>query len=236
MTMRHGTTLLTSMIVGAVMMAALPAYPALAMGSPRPVATRVTFTAIGDSLTSQKFQGSQHAWMSWVPSASNSQVSYVKGGYAVGGTTTADQLARVVHVRANVLVILTGTNDINRDLSPDDAIANIVAIAAIAGAPHVLLVALAPTNNRPAEAMAYNSQLVDLAIKRGWSFIDPWTPYRTPSGTWRTGANWDAFHPNKATAHAVGLKLRPAIAAAVNPLTFAPRNVPLSTVGMTVGR
>jgi len=129
------------------------------------------------------------------------------GGWAHRGYTSAQQLANVTPIPANVLILLNGTNDLGHGINVDQQIANDRAIAAKVGAPIVVQLAIPPFNHpNPADGSipARNAVLQAAAQQAGWLFFDPWVRWRAPDGGWVDGASQDGVHPTVATWHGAG--------------------------------
>lgn len=160
--------------------------------------TITTFAAFGDSTTSRA--------SAWLPHVDDT-VQHV-GGYAQPGFTSAEVLAHVTPVDADVTVIMLGTNDVADGLTSPSRMAtkrNIEAIATQSGARRVLLAAIAPCDevsvlDRRTLGYALNRDLSQFAADHGWLFADPWSSVRLLSNGWTSGASGDKVHPTDATS------------------------------------
>lgn len=160
--------------------------------------TVTTFAAYGDSTTSRA--------SAWLPHVDGT-VQHV-GGYAQPGFTSAEVLAHVTPVEADVTVIMLGTNDVADGLTTPSRTAtknNLIAIAEQSGAHRVLLAAIAPCDeiselDRRTLGFALNRDLSQLAADHGWAFADPWSSVRLLSNGWASGASSDKVHPTDATS------------------------------------
>ena len=175
-------------------------------------ATPRTFVAVGDSITagatdvSQPLVGDRvQGDGSWLPAAEQASGLDLVAGWAVPGATTADMLAGVEPTdwTADVLVVMAGTNDLARDLPWQESAADIEGVVAAAGAPTVVVVAIAPNDPRPAARNGFNAALADLAGRNGWIYLDPWTEVDA-GGAFTPGASPDGVHPTPAVAAEVG--------------------------------
>jgi acyl-CoA thioesterase I len=176
----------------------------------------VTFAAVGDSISARAEQGARFAWQSWTYGAESSTAVYVPGGYAVPGRTTVDMLAGAVPLDVDVLVFQGAVNDVNLHYPHPDILDRIAQIVAIADTPHALVSALPPNDRYPAEALTFNAELAAYSAAHGWTFVDPWTAWRNPDGTYVAGGAWDDLHPVAATADSAGATLGDALWAIAN--------------------
>jgi acyl-CoA thioesterase I len=196
---------------------AQPAAPTSAPpGSAAPATTTPaeprTFVAVGDSITagatdvSQPLVGDRvQGDASWLPAAEQESGLDLVAGWAVPGATTADMLAGVEPTdwTADVLVVMAGTNDLVRGLPWEQSAADIEGVVAAAGAPTVVVVAIAPNDPRAAARNGYNAALADLASRNGWTYLDPWGEVDA-GGAFTPGASPDGVHPTPAVAAEVG--------------------------------
>ena len=197
---------------------AAPGSPAPATTAPAPPRT---FVAVGDSITagatdvSQPLVGDRvQGDASWLPAAEQRSGLDLVAGWAVPGATTADMLAGVEPTdwTADVLVVMAGTNDLVRGLPWEQSAADIEGVVAAAGAPTVVVVAIAPNDARAAARNGYNAALADLASRNGWTYLDPWGEVDA-GGTFTPGASPDGVHPTPAVAAEVGDRIGRSLAA-----------------------
>ena len=197
---------------------AVPSRPAPAASDP---ATPRTFLAVGDSITAgatdvaqplvrDRVQGDS----SWLPAAEQASGWDLVDGWAVPGATTADMLAGVEPTdwTADVLVVMAGTNDLARGLPWEESAAHLEGIVAAAGAPTAVVVAIAPSDPRPAARNGYNAALAGLAGGNGWTYLDPWGEVDA-GGVFAPGASPDGVHPTPAVAADVGSRIGRSLAA-----------------------
>jgi len=120
----------------------------------------------------------------------------VAGGWAVDGATTASMRAGMASFTggAEHLVIMGGTNDLAAGATVGEILSNLASVARDVGAKHVTILAIAPYDYLPADAMALNRSLRSLAEDNGWGFIDPWTDLREADGTWLAEFFTDGIH------------------------------------------
>ncbi|MGY1845022.1 SGNH/GDSL hydrolase family protein [Modestobacter sp. SYSU DS0875] len=172
----------------------------------------VTVAVVGDSITagvdpedSEADPGEE----SWLLGADAPPLD-VGTGWAVPGTTTAQMRDGVTAFDADVLVVMAGTNDLQRDVPWSDTRENLVRLVDEADVEPVVLAAVPPLDSRPADAVAFNGRLADLADAQGWTFIDPWSEFSS-EGSYRPGASPDGVHPTPMVAFAVGRAVRDAL-------------------------
>ena len=196
----------------------LPSGPAPATSDP---ATPRTFLAVGDSITAgatdvaQPLVGDRvQGGASWLPAAEQGSGWDLVDGWAVPGATTADMLAGVEPTdwTADVLVVMAGTNDLARGLPWEESAAHLEGIVAAAGAPTTVVVAIAPSDPRPAARNGYNAALAGLAGGNGWTYLDPWGEVDA-GGSFAPGASPDGVHPTPAVAADVGSRIGWSLAA-----------------------
>jgi lysophospholipase L1-like esterase len=171
----------------------------------------VRLAAVGDSIT--QADGDVSAGVlgpaSWLSTAVTGDV-VLAGGWARPGATTADMLAAVGPVDADVLVVLAGTNDPGRGLTAARTADNIRGIVERVGVDDVVLSSVPPRDADPAVAVATNEALADLAEDEGWVFVDAAAGVRT-GDRFAPGMTTDGLHPSEAGAAAIGTALRRAV-------------------------
>ncbi|OMQ15402.1 hypothetical protein A7K94_0209755 [Modestobacter sp. VKM Ac-2676] len=176
-----------------------------------PGSERETFAAVGDSITagSVPLDGPTAGVGTWVTATATDPLR-LADGWAVPGATTADMLAAVDPMQADHLVLMGGTNDVIRGLDPDQAMANLVAVATEAGIPEVLLAAIPPLDRAPEAALDFNRRLAELAQQQGWQFVDPWEGVGD-GGAYVPGTSADGIHPSAEAVDLVGARIRTAL-------------------------
>lgn len=159
-----------------------------------------TFAAVGDSITAwQPYQNAYDYAGSWANHIATPDLAF-SGGWARGSASTVWMAGYPQPTHADAVVILAGINDIGQGIPLATTLANLDTIVAKAGAPVVVLSALAPYNANPAAVTAANLAYEALAATRGWHYVDPWGPVRTAEGRYITGASTDGVHPTPATS------------------------------------
>ncbi|WP_436704071.1 SGNH/GDSL hydrolase family protein [Geodermatophilus sp. CPCC 205761] len=144
--------------------------------------------------------------LSWISAARGPLLEF-RGGWAIGGATTADMRAAATPMDADVLVLMGGTNDVLLGRRWEQVQGDLRAVAAIVGARAVLLSAVPPSDALPEATTGFNDRLRTLAAERGWQFVDPWTGV-TQEGAYRPGASLDGVHPTQRAADEAGAVIR----------------------------
>ena len=192
---------------------AQPRVPSSAGSAPATAGTTVRAVVVGDSITeadSPDFDAGDIGQASWAWWASGNGLDVV-GGWAHAGATTADALAEVQPMSADVLVLMAGNNDIDWEVPTPKVLEHLVAIAQRVGVPRVVLSAVAPEDGLGPEVADLDAALADLAAQQGWQFVDPMTGVRAPDGDYRAGTSLDGVHPTEEAAAGIGVALHEAI-------------------------
>jgi hypothetical protein len=111
------------------------------------------------------------------------------GGSALPGATTAQMLAGLHRVDADVPVVLAGTDDLQLAVPWEIVRDKLLAIVATAGVPE---------------------RLRALAGEQDWRLVDPWTAVRS-DGAWVPGTTIDGIHPTAEVADRAGRAIRAAV-------------------------
>ena len=179
----------------------------------------VTLAFAGDSTTAKP--------LSWLHQLNTSVIDPV-GGFAHSGWTSGQVLAKLSRVKADVLVVMLGINDLHYSATDHigDVIANVNRIVARVSAQKVILSAVAPSNvthwwrdgsdSRAAQA-ALNVALRADAIDHGWDYTDPWARLRAKDGSYLPGYSLDNIHPTPAGSALVARSLTESILAIATP-------------------
>jgi lysophospholipase L1-like esterase len=182
-----------------------------ALPTPGPGERRVVF--FGDSLTDNWSKAGYGGFFPGRP--------YVNRG--IGGQTTSQMLVRfradVLSVKASVVVILAGTNDVAGNAGPvalEDVKANLSTMAELARAHglRVVLASLLPvsddkkdakgqavvrtTDRPPAAILSLNAWLAEYAVENDAVYLDYHSAVADPEGRLRPDLNDDGLHPNAA--------------------------------------
>jgi lysophospholipase L1-like esterase len=184
--------------------------------TPGPVPTfgtpAVSFAAVGDSVSagnSPNFDAGDPGDLSWAYWARSTTRHFV-GGWALGGATTEAMAANTTPFKADVLVILAGTNDSGR-VPFEQSAANLQKIVAEAGIKKVVVSSIPPRDANPTWPVDYNQQLQQLAQQQGWTYVDGSAALRN-GGHYTTGYTADGVHPTSVGAKALGEAIGAAIA------------------------
>ncbi len=159
---------------------------------------KVRIAVIGDSNTeadSPKFAAGQIGSNSWVRTTVKNGVLFV-GGWAKGGSTSVEQAQNYAGVNdAGVLVIMTGTNDLSRQLPFRHTESSIVKMVDATLGAKVVLLAIPPRNSATSPTVEeFNSSLSALASEHGWTFSDQLQFARSPGGRYVDGLTSDGTH------------------------------------------
>jgi lysophospholipase L1-like esterase len=182
-----------------------------ALAPPRAGEPRVVF--FGDSITDNWSKGGYGGFFPGRP--------YVNRG--IGGQTTSQMLVRfradVLKVKAAVVVILAGTNDIAGNAGPialgavEDNLAGMAELARAHGV-RVVFASLLPvsddkkdakgaaivrtTDRPPATIQALNTWLAQYGKENGTGYLDYYTAVADSSGRLKAELTEDGLHPNAA--------------------------------------
>lgn len=146
----------------------------------------------GDSTTA-----SPNAWKQYVDESAILPI----GGHAFSGATSVDIAKGMPAVRASVLVVRVGNNDVYYRYSYRSVLKNIDTIVKKSGVKRVLVVAACPNNgwgrrtHQLAGNEALNLRLKQYAATRGFEYIDPDTDFRREGGGFVYGYTKDGTHP-----------------------------------------
>ncbi|NRD27473.1 SGNH/GDSL hydrolase family protein [Frigoribacterium sp. VKM Ac-2836] len=169
----------------------------------------VRVAIVGDSLTAGggRLLSDGLTADTWMTYAQGDGVDYV-GGYAKGGSTVQEQAAAVRPVGdVDVLVLMSGTNDVRLGLSFGDSAASYDAIVDTIHAKHVVVAAIPPYDRAPRAAADYEARLERFVADRGWTFTDPWG-FARAGDVFAAGTTVDGIHPTTAGYEALGHALR----------------------------
>ena len=125
----------------------------------------------------------------------------------VGGETTAEGLSRLNSLSGganDTLIVMEGTNDIFRDISPQSIASNVVSLArrgANRGFGHVVVATIIPIGSTSHEGTAQSSRLVAAEIRQAsWAAdldqADPNRTFRDQDDFIATIYDGDHIHPN----------------------------------------
>lgn len=198
-------------IVGVLVIAALttttPTTPAPVASTPMPEPTVEQepepepegVVIVGDSNTevnSPDFARGQIGDGTWAYSTLRSSGYYFAGGWAVSGSTSVDQAEGLEEVEdADVLVIMTGTNDLSQGVPFEDTVASLDTMTEKVPTERVVVLAIAPLDNEGTPTTSeFNQSLEALAADRGWEFFDALEFLRSPDGGFAEGTSDDGRH------------------------------------------
>lgn len=153
---------------------------------------------VGDSNTemgSSDFAAGRIGEDSWVSTVMAAGHPFA-GGWAVSGSTSVDQAAGLEEVEgADVLLIMTGTNDLAQGVSFDETAASLETIVEKAPAERVVILAIPPRDQETMPTSTdFNRSLMDLTAARGWEFFDGLEFLRSPDGGFVVRTSEDGVH------------------------------------------
>ncbi|RKR74623.1 SGNH/GDSL hydrolase family protein [Frondihabitans australicus] len=175
----------------------------------------VRVAIVGDSLTAGGSRTIPQDGLdkdTWMTYAQGDGVKWV-GGWAMGGTTTQIEAYHVTPVKdVDVLVLMSGTNNVRLGISLAKAKKYYDYIVKVIHPKHVIIGAIPPYNRDPDGGATYEKQLKAwvLTKKKSWTFYDPWGPLR--DGKYYVASlTADGIHPTAAGYRIVGHNFRDAI-------------------------
>lgn len=184
-------------ILAAVIAAALLRTTEHPEASPQ-VTDPQAIAVVGDSNTemdSSDFAAGRIGEDSWVSTVLAAGHEFA-GGWAVAGSTSVDQAAGLEEVEgAQVLLVMTGTNDLAQGVPLEETAASLEAIVEEAPADRVVLLAIPPRDKETTPTSGeFNQALEDLAESRGWEYFDALAFLRSPEGGFVQGMTEDGVH------------------------------------------
>jgi lysophospholipase L1-like esterase len=174
--------------------------------------TVTRFAAVGDSITvgnSPAFSDGFTGTLSWVTYARSKNLLFT-GGWAAGGATTLRMAQSVRPVKADVLVILAGTNDLAQGLPFSETAADLNRIVAEVKAPRVVVSAIPPRDSAPTATAAFNAALHSFVVSKGWEWVDAASSLRV-GAVYAPGMSQDGVHPTEAGAEVLGRAFQAAL-------------------------
>ena len=184
----------------------------------------VRVAIVGDSLTAGggRLLSAGLTADTWMTYAQGDGIDYV-GGYAKGGSTVQEQAAAVRPVAdVDVLVLMSGTNDVRLGLSFAESAASYDAIVDTIRPEHVVVAAIPPYDRAPRAAARYEGQLERYVADKGWTFTDPWG-FARAGDVFAAGTTVDGIHPTTAGYEAVGHALRDVVLDVAGARVVAPQ-------------
>ncbi|NIJ06133.1 SGNH/GDSL hydrolase family protein [Frigoribacterium faeni] len=143
----------------------------------------------------------------WMTYAQGDGVEWV-GGWAKGGSTVQEQAAAVAPVAdVDVLVLMSGTNDVRKGIGFAESAASYDSVVATIAPRHVVVAAIPPYDRSPAAAAVYQRALERFVHERGWTWTDPWG-FARDGLVFAPGTSPDGIHPTTAGYQRLGESLR----------------------------
>ncbi|ROS50177.1 MULTISPECIES: SGNH/GDSL hydrolase family protein [unclassified Frigoribacterium] len=189
-----------------------------------PTSGGVRVAIVGDSLTAGggRLLSEGLTADTWMTYAQGDGVDYV-GGYAKGGSTVQEQAAAVRPVAdVDVLVLMSGTNDVRLGTSFAESASSYDAIVDTIRPEHVVVAAIPPYDRAPRAAARYEAQLERYVADKGWTFTDPWG-FARAGDVFAAGTTVDGIHPTTAGYEAVGHALRDVVLDVAGSRVVAPQ-------------
>ncbi|MBO0594594.1 SGNH/GDSL hydrolase family protein [Nesterenkonia sp. E16_7] len=186
------------MVVG-ILAAVIAGALVMTTAEPGPDAVEPQALAVvGDSNTemdSPDFAAGQIGEDSWVSTVLAAGHRFA-GGWAVAGSTSVDQAAGLEAVQdAEVLLVMTGTNDLAQGVPFEQTAPSLEEIVAEAPAERVVLLAIPPRDEETTPSSTeFNVSLQNLAEDQGWEYFDGLEFLRGPEGGFVEGTTDDGVH------------------------------------------
>ena len=172
----------------------------------------VRVAIVGDSLTAGggRLLSDGLDANTWMTYARGDGVEWV-GGWARGGSTIQEQAAAVTPVAdVDVLVLMSGTNDVRKGIGFAESAASYDAVVAVVAPRHVVVAAIPPYDRSPAAAAVYQRALERHVLDKGWTWTDPWG-FARDGLVFAAGTSPDGIHPTTAGYQRLGESLRETI-------------------------
>lgn len=113
---------------------------------------------------------------------------------AAGGVIAASR-AGLRPARADVFLVMTGTNDLRWHVPFESTAAHLAGMAAKVGATRVVLLAIPPRERETTPTSAeFNARLRGLAARSGWTYYDGLAFVRAPGGGYVDAFTTDGVH------------------------------------------
>lgn len=153
---------------------------------------------VGDSnteMSSPDFAAGEIGEDSWVSTVLSAGYRFA-GGWAVAGSTSVQQAEGLEDVAgADVLLVMTGTNDLAQGVSFEETAPSLETIVAKAPAERVVMLAIPPRDQGTTPSSSeFNDKLKGLAEDHGWEYFDGLEFLRSPEGGFVDGATVDGVH------------------------------------------
>ena len=157
---------------------------------------------------------------SWRPpdDRSTSWVTYASGHGVRITQSWVDRDARVRDLArevgpsdADVLVVLTGTNDLDLGPVPDEIELAMTRLVDISGIDKVLISSIPPVDHQAQRTADFNELLARIAYRHDWSFVDAGSTVVAANCTYRKGLSDDDVRPSPEGARIIGEAVRGAL-------------------------
>lgn len=187
---KYVSLLLAALIIGALVI--------VSAERDRDGAEEDRLAVVGDSNTemdSSDFAAGRIGEGSWVTTVLSAGCRFA-GGWAVAGSTSVQQAEGLDEVEgADVLLMMTGTNDLARGVPFEQTARSLETIVAKAPAERVVILAIPPRDQETTPTSSeFNQALQGVAEDRGWEYFDGHEFLRSPDGGFVEGMTNDGLH------------------------------------------
>lgn len=169
----------------------------------------ISFAAVGDTVTAWRTSKGMNP-QSWVTYAAGSNTR-LAGGFARPGIGTERISLGVKPVEADVLVLMTGTNDLMFPFAYDNVERSLQRTVDTVGIDRVLVSSIPPVDAYPAKTKEFNEYLARIAYRHDWSFVDAGSTVRGSNCRYRPGLTSDGIVPTREGARLIGEAIRSAL-------------------------
>lgn len=174
---------------------------------------QISFAVYGDSIT-EAGPGAAGTWessytvsdRSWANAIDKKPNAVLTEGYAHSGWLSWQIAPFGRPLGSDAAIALVGTNDVSRQYSTADILAQVDRLKARTGMPanRFIVVALPPHRRDPIGAIRYNNELRAHAKIKGYRFVPRPGELQNPDGTFVSGYSDDGLHPNYSGAQVLG--------------------------------
>lgn len=169
----------------------------------------MTFAVAGDTVTDWRAPNGMSP-TSWVTYADQGRVELV-GGWARAGVGTQRISMSVRPVDADVLILLTGTNDLQYPFAYDNIELSLQRTVDTVGARDVLVSSIPPVAGFEMKTVRFNAWLARVAYRHDWAFVDAGSTLRGRDCSYRPRMTSDGTRPTPEGARLIGDAIRAAL-------------------------
>jgi lysophospholipase L1-like esterase len=168
----------------------------------------VRVAVLGDAVTA--WRPPDHPATSWVTYARGNGVRVAQDW--VDPDATVQKLStRVTATRADVLVVLAGTNDLRADTANDQVELGLQRAVERAGVDKVLISSIPPVPYLTQETADFNELLARIAYRHDWSFVDAGTTVVDDNCSFSSGMRGPGARPSAEGARRIGSAVQGAL-------------------------